>query len=294
MKKYFLAAAIAVLFSSLGHAQDLEVHSDIEFGFAPDSEELEFEIENDIVNDDGFQVFEGSLGLSLGNQSTTDNPGFITPVDEGLTVNQGDNIFVRVLNAGETDGNSRNSGGFVNFYDPNNPDAGIQSDGGTITVIGNDPNDPDGDIAAVFDGDVPVSLIESLFLAQGSDGTFISDLPPSLLGDEEGDEQNIELGVGEIHNHLNFTFAADAGAPSEFAVGLLLQFEADLASVAGDGIDVVSDPFFVVFNNGLSEEVFETQALPAFGVNAVPEPTSGILLAAVGSAILTRRRRRRI
>ena len=293
MKKYFLAAAIAVLFSSLGHAQDLEVHSDIEFGFAPDSEELEFEIENDTVNDDGFQVFEGSFGIALGNESTTDNPGFITPVDEGLTVNQGDNIFVRVLNAGETDGNTIGSG-FVNFYDPSDPDAGIQSDGGTITVIGNDPNDPDGDIAAVFDGDVPVSLIESLFLAEGSDGTFISDLPPSLLGDEIDDEQNIELGVGEIHNHLNFTFAADADAPSAFAVGLLLQFEADLASVAGDGIDVVSDPFFLVFNNGLSEEVFETQALPAFGVNAVPEPTSGILLAAVGSAILTRRRRRRI
>lgn len=291
MKKYFLAAAIAVLFSSLGHAQ--EVHSDIEFGFAPDSEELEFEIENDTVNDDGFQVFEGSFGIALGNESTTDNPGFITPVDEGLTVNQGDNIFVRVLNAGATDGNTIGSG-FVNFYDPNQPDAGIQSDVGTITVIGNDPNDPDEDIVAVFDGDVPVSGIVSLFLAEGSDGTFQSDLPPSLLGDEEGDEQNIELGVGEIHNHLNFTFAADAGAPSEFAVGLLLQFEADLASVAGDGIDVVSDPFFVVFNNGLSEEVFETQALPAFGVNAVPEPTSGILLAAVGSAILTRRRRRRI
>ena len=134
-------------------------------------------------------------------------------------------------------------------------------------------------------------------MAQGSDGTFISDLPPSLLGDEEGDEQNIELGVGEIHNHLNFAFAADADTPSEFAVGLLLQFEADLASVAGDGIDVVSDPFFVVFNNGLSEEVFETQALPAFGVTesaSVPEPTSGILLATIGSAILTRRRRRRI
>ena len=128
----------------------------------------------------------------------------------------------------------------------------------------------------------------SLFLAEGSDGTFISDLPPSLLDEEE----NTELGVGEIHNHLNFAFAADADAPSEFAVGLLLQFEADLASVAGNGIDVVSDPFFLVFNNGLSEEVFETQALPAFGV--VPEPTSGILLATIGSAILTRRRRRRI
>lgn len=289
MKKYFLAAAIAVLFSSLGHAQ--EVHSDIEFGFAPDSEELEFEIENDTVNDDGFQVFEGSFGIALGNESTTDNPGFITPVDEGLTVNQGDNIFVRVLNAGATDGNTIGSG-FVNFYDPNQPDAGIQSDVGTITVIGNDPNDPDEDIVAVFDGDVPVSGIVSLFLAEGSDGTFQSDLPPSLLGDEEGDEQNIELGVGEIHNHLNFTFTADADVPS--AVGLLLQFEADLASVDGDGIDVVSDPFFLVFNNGLSEEVFETRALPAFGVNAVPEPTSGILLAAVGSAILTRRRRRRI
>ena len=129
--------------------------------------------------------------------------------------------------------------------------------------------------------------IESLFLAQGSDGTFVSDTPPSL------GEDNVALEVlGEIHSHLNFAFQADAVTPS--AVGLLLQFEADLASVAGDGIDVVSDPFFLVFNNGLSEEVFETQALPAFGVNAVPEPTSGILLAAVGSAILTRRRRRRI
>ena len=286
MKKYFLAAAIAVLFSSLGHAQDLEVHSDIEFGFAPDSEELEFEIENDIVNDDGFQVFEGSLGLSLGNQSTTDNPGFITPVDEGLTVNEGDNIFVRVLNAAQTEGNTIGSG-FVNFYDPSNPDAGIQSNGGTITVIGNDPNDPDVNVVSSFDGDELVQGIESLFLAQGSDGTFFSDTPPSL------EEDNVALEVlGEIHSHLNFAFQADAVTPS--AVGLLLQFEADLASVAGDGIDVVSDPFFLVFNNGLSEEVFETQALPAFGVNAVPEPTSGILLAAVGSAILTRRRRRRI
>ena len=178
MKKYFLAAAIAVLFSSLGHAQDLEVHSDIEFGFAPDSEELEFEIENDTVNDDGFQVFEGSFGIALGNESTTDNPGFITPVDEGLTVNQGDNIFVRVLNAGATDGNTIGSG-FVNFYDPNDPDAGIQSDVGTITVIGNDPNDPNGDIAAVFVGDEAESGICLLYTSPSPRDLSTSRMPSS-------------------------------------------------------------------------------------------------------------------
>ena len=133
----------------------------------------------------------------------------------------------------------------------------------------------------------------SLFLSAGSDGTDMSDIPGSAL--DEG-EENVLLGAGEIHNHLNFDLDLD-DASAVGAVGLLLQFEADLASTPGAGIDVVSNPFFFVINNGLDEEVFDSEVLAAFGVEesaAIPEPTTGILLAGVGGALLTRRRKRRV
>ena len=250
MKKYFLTALFAMLFASVSHAQ----HSDIEFGFAdPLAATPEFEIENDVVNNEGIQVFESSF-MPLGPFLTTDNPGFITPADEGLTVNAGDRVFVRVLNTADDDSPSSIGSGFVHFFDP---DTGtIQSAGGSVTVTGN------GGTISVFNGDTLQSGTGSLFLSAGSDGTDMSDIPGSAL--DEG-EENVLLGAGEIHNHLNFDL--DLDDPSAVgAVGLLLQFEADLASTPGTEIDVVSDPFFFIINNRLDEEVFEEDALAAFGV----------------------------
>ena len=285
MKKYFLTALFAVLFASVSHAQ----HSDIEFGFAdPLADTPEFEIENDVVNNEGIQVAEGSF-TGVGTLINTDNPGFITPADEGLVVNSGDQIFVRVLNTADEDSPSSIGNGFVHFFDPNT--GTVQSDGGTVTILGNAGSSQP--TSSAFDGDVVQSGSGVLFLAAASDGTAVSNIPQSAL--DEG-EENVDLGVGEIHNHLNFDLALD-DASTVGAVGLLLQFEADLASTPGAGIDVVSNPFFLVFNNGLDDDVFDTEALAAFGVvesAAIPEPTTGILLAGVGGALLTRRRKRRV
>lgn len=101
--------------------------------------------------------------------------------------------------------------------------------------------------------------------------------PGGVIGQAGGD--------GDFHAHLDFTLSAGAASG---AYGLLLELDTDATSIAN------SDPFFIVFNFGLSESVFEDQAIPAFA--AIPEPSS-VVLGAIGSVLVGvsawRRRRRR-
>ena len=62
---------------------------------------------------------------------------------------------------------------------------------------------------------------------------------------------------GEIHNHLLFTLNQDTPG----AYGVLFQFESEPAD---GGPTITSDPVWLIFNNGLNEEVFEEQAVAAF------------------------------
>lgn len=95
-------------------------------------------------------------------------------------------------------------------------------------------------------------------------------------------------GAGEFHSHVDFELQPlGLGAPEYGAYGILMDISTD-----EPGIDN-SDPFFVVFNFGLDEPVFEG-AVEAFAA-VVPEPAS-LALALSGGALLAvgvwRRRRR--
>jgi len=254
MNKYFLATLIATLFSSISFAQ----HSEIEFGFEdPAAADPVFEIELDESTVEGIQVAEGEFNR-VGPFATADSPGFITPVeaDENLTVNEGDQVFVRVLDASAADSPTARGVGYVNFYSPGTPGLqNLDASSGTLDITSNVPGSS-ANAFSVFAGDQLVEGDAELFLAEGSDGDTLSDVPPSLL------EENVTLGPGEIHNHLAFDLSGDL-ASTDGAVGLLLQFVVVNEST---GFNFESDPFFLVFNNGLTEEVFEGEALAAFGL----------------------------
>ena len=268
MTKYFLAALFATLFASTSFAQ----HSDIEFGFEDPAVPV-FEIELDELTDEGIQVAEGEF-VRAGAFATTDNPGFITPFEveedengvevvvEELVVNEGDQVFVRVLDASAAGSPTTRGVGFVNFYNPvTDALENLDASSGTLTITGSD------NATSVFAGDQLVSGNEDVFLAVGSDGTFMSTPPPTLEEDPE------LLTVGRIHNHLAFDLSGDL-ATTDGAVGLLLQF----TTVPADGsAPVESDPYFLIFNNGLEELPSPTgfvDALAAFGLD---EEEEGIL-----------------
>lgn len=278
MKQFFIATLLTLSAASISAAQ----HSDIEFGLDDLMNPTRVEIESDEVNADGVQILEGEFSdLFLGGVTNrfTDNPGFITPAAEGLLVNPGDSVSLRFLNAATTPGNTIGAG-FVSFFDPNNSAAGLQALGSLeITNGGGESVTLDG--AGTLGNDL-------ISLAAGSDGTTLSTPPPSLNEEEE------ILGSGEIHSHLVFNLLNEGSTP-DGALGLLAQFEVDLAT-SGDGIaDVFSNPFFLILNNGLDDATFESQAVPAFlgsTTVAIPEPTGGVVLMMTAGAIATRRRRR--
>ena len=263
MNKFFLATLFATLLTSISFAQE-EGHSDIEFGFEdPAAASPVFEIELFEVTSEGIQVAEGEFS-GAGAFRTADNPGFITPVEEGLTIGEGDLVSLRVLNMSAADSPTALGSGYVSFW---TPDGGLQSFDSSFGTFEFEANTVGSDASSfsVFAGDELISGSADLFLAEGSDGTFVSDPPPSA------NEEPEDLGVGEIHNHLAFDLTGDlATTPS--AVGVLLQFS---AVRAGTGEVIDSDPFFLIFNNGLDEEVFEADALLAFGLDEGEEVLLG-------------------
>jgi len=188
MKKYLLATLLATFFTSMSFAQ----HSDIEFGFTDPSNPV-FEIELDEVTDEGIQVAEGSF-VPAGPFATTDNPGFITPAEEGLTVNQGDQVFVNILNAGAADSPTDVGVGFVNLFTVAGGIQDFDSSLGTLSITANVPGNPSADAISTFAGDDSLTGSTALFLAAGSDGSTFSDPP-------EGEDPE-QLAVGNIHNHL--------------------------------------------------------------------------------------------
>jgi len=267
MTKYFLAALFATLFASTSFAQ----HSDIEFGFEDPANPV-FEIELDELTDEDIQVAEGEFTRG-GGAATTDNPGFITPlveengvIVEELAVNPGDQVFVRVLDASASDSPTSRGVGFVNFYNPvTDALENLDSTSGTLTITGSN------NASSVFAGDQLITGDAEIFLATGSDGNAMSNIPPSL------GEENLTLGPGRIHNHLAFDLSGDL-ATTDGAVGLLLQF----TTIPADGSDPVeSDPFFLIFNNGLAESADAPvgsrfiDALAAFGLDEEEEGLPG-------------------
>ena len=117
----------------------------------------------------------------------------------------------------------------------------------------------------------------------------------TLVTDESGAQAGFLLqnvaSDGSIHRHLNtFLNGADgnavAGDGTEPAAGIyavLLELTSSDAGIAA------SEPFYLVFNNGL-EEAPHDAAMESLSASLVPEPTTLTAVAAAGAALLRRRR----
>ena len=232
-------------------------HSDIEFGYDDIGNPGGFIIENDEVTNDGIQFFESEFEMldpmgDPGNYSS-DEPGYENAPDEGLLVGTGHQIWINVLDASQ---HSQYGQGYINFY---NPMTDALEANGRISIMDNTASTAD-------------LLLFGTGVESGPNPQFLA------IG---GADQT----VGDVH--VDFDLLDDATAPVG-AYGLLLQLQSDFD---GDGVfEISSDPYWVIFNRGLDEAVFDEFALAAFGAEEVPEPSSAILLSA-GALVLLRRRR---
>lgn len=93
---------------------------------------------------------------------------------------------------------------------------------------------------------------------------------------------------GNIHEHLTFTVSTTNGLPSEGAYYITLQLISGELNSSFDGIVAndkyaSSDPFYLIFNNGLSSGQFHAAVHGLADVAPVPEPSSyALLLAGLG------------
>ena len=253
LKIVFSIVAVGFMATSV-----LAQHSDVELGYDNLSNPTAFIIEQDNVTTEGFQYFEAEMEeldpFDPGNFSS-DEPGFATNGLEGLLVNEGDQIWLNILDASV---DSSFGLGYVNYYDPNTDT--LQASG-RIAVEDNST----GTLDLILNG----SFIES-----GPNPQFID------LGDSAGD----------IHDHLLFDLLDDATAPMG-AYGFLVQLQSDF-DVADGTMDLSSDPFWMIYNHGMTDVDFDQMALPAFGVAEIPEPGAAALLI-LGTSVMALRRRKR-
>ena len=252
----FTLLALAMM-TATAHAQHGHA-GDVEFGYDDLSNPTGFDIERDEFTTEGYLFFESEMEeldpFNSGDYSS-DEPGFTTASAEGLLVNEGDQIWLNALDASSY---STFGVGYVNFY---NPLTDSLEAAGRMGIYDNSSSTAD----LVLDG----TSVES-----GVNPQFIG------LADEDGD----------VHDHLIVDLLDDATAP-EGAYGLLFTMQSDFAT--GDGnMDLDSDPFWIIWNHGMSDEDFDDLALAKFGVSAVPEPTSFCVFGLGAAGLLLRRRKR--
>ena len=143
-------------------------------------------------------------------------------------------------------------GGFLNYYNPIS--GAFESTDASFTIEDNSP-------ALTFD----LTITEN-----------------ALSGDLS---QFVTTSTGaEIDSHVDFILSSGA---QDGVYGLLLNIESD--NLSGELTSNTSEAFWVLFNNGLSEEVFEN-AVGNFEATAVPEPTACIFAPVALVALLKRRR----
>lgn len=115
-------------------------------------------------------------------------------------------------------------------------------------------------------------------LEKGANSLEVTETSGGLFAVLQADE------FGIVHDHIDFYLSdgAEVGA-----YGLLFEMTSD------DGSTANSEPVWLVFNYGMDEEVFDSQALSAFGkLSAVPEPGSTIVFGLAGLALASIRRKR--
>ena len=259
MKMRCLLTAIALaMMTTTAYAQHGHA-GDVEFGYDDVNNPTGFEIEHDEFTSDGFLFFESEFEeldpFNPGDWSS-DEPGFTTASAEGLLVNPGDQIWLNAMDAAVE---TTFGVGYVNFY---NPGTDSLEAAGRLGIYDNSTSTAD----LILSG----GSIES-----GANPQFIG------LGDIDGD----------VHDHLIVDLLDDATAPIG-AYGVLFQMQSDY-DVADGNMDLDSDPFWIIWNYGMSDEDFDDLALPKFGaVEAVPEPSTIGVFAFGMAAVMLRRRRK--
>ncbi len=232
-------------------------HQDVEFGYNDLANPTAFEIDSTNFTSEGFLYFESELEARDPfdtSDLSSDEPGFTTNDGEGLLVNQGDQIWFNVLDASV---HSSFGAGYVNFY---NPVTDALEASGRLAILDNSGSTTD----LVLNG-----------------GSIESGVNPQFIGSADAD--------GDVHDHVVVDLLDDSTAP-QGAYGILLQLQSDF-DAADSTIDLSSDPFWFVFNHGLSESDFDSVALTQFGVSSVPEPGTLSLVGLGLVTILVRRRR---
>lgn len=121
---------------------------------------------------------------------------------------------------------------------------------------------------------------ESITIAFGANATMLT----STSGPQPGFNIKTVGANGFVHQHLNSTL--NAGSAAEPAAGV---YAVLLDLYSSDGSIARSDPFYVAYNNGLSEAQHDA-AIDALNATLAPEPAT--LAAIAGAAALLRRRRR--
>ena len=226
-----------------------EMHSDVEFGYEGGS--LIFE--SDITGIDAAGVFEAEFEVfNMDGTQEAEDPGFasnFTEGDETFMVTSGDDIFVNV-------NQSATLGSFLTYY---NPVTGqFESTSATMTIEDNSPQ--------MTGGTLDLIVSESGLIGDTSQYVDTSD-------------------GGEFDSHVDFILSSGA---ANGAYGLLINIESSNAS--GDLTNgTTSENFWIVFNNGLTEEVFEA-SVDQFAT-AIPEP-SAVAILLVSSLALARRNRK--
>ncbi len=212
----------------------LAQHADIEFGYDNVNSPAAFAFSPlafEATTGDGISVAESSfreLDPFNPGEFSSDQPGFATDNVQGLDVNPGNAILISALDASME---SAFGVGYVNFY---NPATDVLESTGRIAFKDNRSGTPD----LVLNGPAIESEITPQFIERADN-------------------------TGTVHDHITWDLLDDASAPLG-AYGILVQLQSDFTF---DGtIELSSEPFWIVFNHGMSDADFESLALPSFGV----------------------------
>lgn len=252
--RFIFSTLVLCLTTAVANAQHA---GDVEFGYDNLATPTSIVIEPVEVTSENFLLFESEfepLDPNVPTDLSADEPGFNTNPAENFFVNSGDQIWLSAVNASVE---STFGVGYLNFYNPTNDTLEAS---GRISVIDNTTGTAD----LVING----GAVES-----GPIGQFI--------GAADSDD--------EVHDHVVFDLLDDASAPVG-AYGMMFRLQSDFD--ADGNMDIESDPFWLVINHGMSEDDFESMAIPKFGITAVPEPSSATMLLIGLSAMCVNRRRR--
>ena len=220
------------LFAFCGTSLFAQQHSDIEFGYDNTSTPNMVIIETDILTCENIPLFQADfVALDPFNQSDlgADDPGFATNVSEGLQLNPGDQTWLKVLDASE---HSQFGMGYINFF---NQSTDLIELSGRLRVEDNSIGTTD----LILDGGAIEVGVNPQFVDTASS-------------------------IGEIHDHVVFDLLDEASTPVG-AFGMMFQIETDFAPADGT-MDLVSEPFWIIFNHEMDSGDFASLALPKYGV----------------------------